>query len=162
MLEKTASSGHTYASHYADVHMLVRRGDLLLMGRRAQTLRVFPSMFQVPAGLMENDEPASVAAARELREETGLDVPAEHLRFVHLMHHVSTHAGSKRIAFFFQVDDPTGEVTNVEPEKCDGWDWYKADDIPLPTAPYLAVALRHIAEGTPYSEYAWPEPGTAR
>ncbi|MFF2778554.1 NUDIX domain-containing protein [Streptomyces sp. NPDC058052] len=156
MPEKTAASGRTDATHYADVHVLVRRGDELLVGRRVETVPVFPGLHQVPAGLMEDHEPASAAAARELREETGLDIPPEELRFVHLMHHVSTHSGSRRVAFFFEADDPGTGVTNPEPDKCEGWSW--RTDVPEPAAPYLREALRHIADGTPYSEYAWPSP----
>ncbi|MFF4448206.1 NUDIX domain-containing protein [Streptomyces sp. NPDC001502] len=163
MPPKTAPSGRTYASHYADVHVLVRRGDHLLVGRRSDQQRVFPGCYQVPAGLMEEGEAASSAAARELREETGLDIPAEKLRFVHLMHHVSTHTTrTERLAFFFEADDPGSDVVNTEPEKCDGWDWHQADGIPQPTAPYLALALRHIADGTSYSEFAWTVSDTER
>lgn len=156
MPQKTAPSGYSYAAHYADVHLIVRRGEEILMSRRVETQRVFPCMFQVPAGLMEEGEPAAVAAAREFAEETGAAVDPADVHFVHLMHHVSTHAGDQRIAFFFETDRWHGEIGNPEPDKCEGWEWHKTAALPEPMPPYLAVALRHIATGIPYSEYAWP------
>ncbi|MET7533502.1 NUDIX domain-containing protein [Streptomyces goshikiensis] len=155
MPEKTAGSGRTYTAHYADVHLIVRQGDEILMGRRSSQ-PVFPDMYQVPAGLMEDHEPATMAAAREFTEETGATVDPGDVRFVHLMHHVSTHAGSRRIAFFFEVDRWHGQIGNPEPDKCQGWEWHKATNLPEPMPPYLGIALQHIADGVTYSEYAWP------
>ncbi|WP_225800833.1 NUDIX domain-containing protein [Streptomyces sp. NK15101] len=155
MPEKAARSGATYAAHYADVHVLVRFDGQLLMGRRRHPT-VFPRMFQIPAGLLEEHESARHGAARELREETGILVSPENLRFVHVMHHVSTHAGDERIAFFFETDHPHEEVDNPEPHRCDGWFWHKMTDLPQPMPPYLNQALKHIALGIQYSEYAWP------
>ncbi|MGW1158848.1 NUDIX domain-containing protein [Streptomyces sp. NPDC002519] len=156
MPQKTAPFGRSYAAHYADVHLIVRQGDEILMGRRVESQRVFPGLFQVPAGLMEEDEPAALAAAREFAEETGAAVDPADVRFVHLMHHVSTHAGDQRIAFFFEADRWHGKIGNPEPNKCEGWSWYKTAALPEPMPPYLAAALQHIADGIPYSEYAWP------
>ncbi|MFE5677787.1 NUDIX domain-containing protein [Streptomyces erythrochromogenes] len=155
MLEKTAESGRTDPSHYADVHLLLRQGDELLMSRRREQ-PVFPGMWQVPAGLMEDHEPATVAAAREFAEETGAAVDPAHLQLVHLMHHVSAYGGARRIAFFFATDRWTGAIGNPEPEKCTGWVWHKTSSLPAPLPPYLAVALQHIADGILYSEFAWP------
>lgn len=155
MPEKTAESGRAYAAHYADVHLIVRQGDEFLMGRR-RSQPVFPGMYQVPAGLMEEHEPATLAAAREFTEETGATVDLSDVRFVHLMHHVSTHDGSRRIAFFFEVDRWHGQIGNPEPDKCEGWQWCKPSSLPVPLPPYLAVALQHIADGVTYSECAWP------
>ncbi|GLV88777.1 hypothetical protein Slala04_02310 [Streptomyces lavendulae subsp. lavendulae] len=159
MPENTAALGRRYASHYADVHLLLRRGDEILMSQRRQQ-RVFPGMWQIPAGLMEEHEPARAAAAREFTEETSATVDASHLRFVHLMHHVSTGSGSRRIAFFFEANRWHGNIANPEPDKCEGWQWHKTTSLPQPLPPYLAAALQHIAAGTTYSEYAWPDTAT--
>ncbi|MFG2483398.1 NUDIX domain-containing protein [Streptomyces virginiae] len=156
MPESTTGVTRNHASHYADVHVLLRRGDEILVSRRRQQ-QVFPGMWQIPAGLMEEREPARAAAAREFTEETSATVDPEHLRFVHLMHHVSTGSGTRRIAFFFETDRWTGSIRNPEPEKCEGWEWRKPTCLPHPLPPYLAVAIQHIADGIPYSEYAWPE-----
>ncbi|MFE5597288.1 NUDIX domain-containing protein [Streptomyces sp. NPDC056549] len=155
MPEKTARSGRTYTAHYADVHLIVRRGAEILMGRRSSQ-PVFPHTYQVPAGLMEDHEPATMAAAREFTEETGAIVSPGDVRFVHLMHHVSTHAGSRRIAFSFEVDRWRGQIGNPEPDKCRGWQWHKATSLPEPMPPHLGIALQHNSNGATYSEYAWP------
>ncbi|WP_392895271.1 NUDIX domain-containing protein [Streptomyces sp. LN699] len=154
-------AGRTYASHYADVHLLVRDGERLLMGRRRHDQPVFPGAFQVPAGLMEKGAPARGESCRELLEEVGLTAEPDDLRFVHLMHHVSIYNGHARIAFFFEVDRWTGTVGNPEPDKCEGWAWYACGSLPEPMPDYLRTALRYIARGVPYSEYRWPATGQA-
>nr|WSX47899.1 NUDIX domain-containing protein [Streptomyces sp. NBC_00974] len=158
----TASSGRTYPSHYADVHALVYRdGNLLMSLRRDQP--VYPRVFQVPAGLMERGESATVAACRELREETGLIADPADLRLVHLMHHVSPYGSNARLAMFFEAGRWGGDLVNAEPEKCAGWDWHKIDAVPEPLPAYLRTALRNIRQGIPYSEFAWESlPATAR
>jgi 8-oxo-dGTP pyrophosphatase MutT (NUDIX family) len=55
--------------------VVVTDGALLLLGRFARR-----ALWDVPKGLAEPDEDFAAAAARELREETGLEVPPGALR----------------------------------------------------------------------------------
>jgi 8-oxo-dGTP pyrophosphatase MutT (NUDIX family) len=55
--------------------VVVTDGALLLLGRFARR-----ALWDVPKGLAEPDEDFAAAAARELREETGLEVPPGTLR----------------------------------------------------------------------------------
>lgn len=157
MVRMTTETTRTYASHYADVHLLLRDGEHLLMGRRGHQ-PVFPQVFQLPAGLMEKGAPARRETCRELLEEVGVTADPDDLRFVHVMHHVSVYGAHERIAFFFEADTWTGDIGNPEPDKCESWSWHRADSLPEPMPDYLRVALRHIADGVPYSEYRWPAP----
>lgn len=50
------------------------RGDRVLLVRRSLNQRVAPGTWQCPAGKQEPDETIEQTLARELREETGLDL----------------------------------------------------------------------------------------
>lgn len=139
--------------HHVDVHVILRRGDEILMGRRAGGL-VFEGCFQIPLGRLEEGESATRGAARELLEETGVHVRPEDLRFVHVMHH-RVRGYTDRIAFFFEAVTWSGAITNPEPDKCDGWLWANLTHPPHPIASYLNRALAHYLNGVHYSEYAW-------
>lgn len=60
------------------VCVLIARDSRLLMGRRGPATRE-PGKWSFPAGFVDRGECVEDAAAREAREETGLDVRIEHL-----------------------------------------------------------------------------------
>ncbi|GGY16291.1 hypothetical protein GCM10010299_21390 [Streptomyces tanashiensis] len=53
-----------------------------------------------------------------------------------------------------RADDPGAEITNAEPDRCEGRPWRA--EVPERPAPYLRVALRHLADATLHTAYAWP------
>lgn len=58
-------------------------GDLLLL-RRGMTHPNFPGHIDFPGGEVESDEPHIEAVRREIREETGLDIPLKNIQEVYL------------------------------------------------------------------------------
>lgn len=73
-------------------------------------------------------------AAREVKEETGLDI--ENIEFITATNNVflDNPTPSHYAVIFMRATmaDPKQIVRNVEPEKCDGWDWYEWDHLPHP------------------------------
>jgi 8-oxo-dGTP diphosphatase len=65
-------------------------------------------------------------AAREVMEETGLDV--DNIEFLTVTNHVFLEEVKLvYIVYIFMqtvVADPNKQPLNVELDKCDGWDWY--------------------------------------
>ena len=141
---------HRYAC-CVDLHLILRRSEQILLGRRINT-GFADGLYTVPAGHLENGEAVTDGLIREAAEETGVVVKASDLRFVHVMHH-QTNEG--RVALFFETWNWTGEILNNEPNKCSGWRWCDIRALPGPVVPYLAGALRKISKGSPYSERGW-------
>jgi hypothetical protein len=64
-------------------------------------------------------------------------------------------AGEEYLDFFFEAATGHGEITNMEPHKCDDFRWFPLDALPDNTIPYIRHALRCYREGVGYSEWGW-------
>ncbi|WP_433358863.1 NUDIX hydrolase [Streptosporangium sp. CA-115845] len=134
-----------------DVHLILRRGDEILLGKRQNTGYADGS-WHLPSGHLDPGESASAALIRESAEEIGVSVKPADVRFAHLMHHYTNDA---RTALFFEVTQWSGNVDNREPDKCSGWDWFPLDALPDQMIPYAAEALAHYRKDLTYSERGW-------
>ncbi|MGH3830105.1 MAG: NUDIX hydrolase [Pseudonocardiaceae bacterium] len=138
-----------------DVHLILRRGEEILLGQRQNT-GFADGSWHLPSGHTEDGESATTALIRgEASEEIGVRIDPSAVRFVHLMHH---HTDSGRIALFFEVTSWHGEPTNREPDKCASWDWFALTDPPTDMIPYAAQALTHYTKGEIYAEGGWEQP----
>ena len=136
-----------------DVHLILRRRDDILLGQRRNT-GWSDGCWHVPSGHGEDAESALATLVREGAEEMGVRVAASDARLVHVVHHWT---GSPRLALFFEVTTWDGEVTNTEPDKCGGWEWFPLSALPDPMIPYAAQAIGLYRKGEPYSERGWDE-----
>lgn len=132
-----------------DVHLLLLRGDHILLGERQNT-GFADGAWHVPAGHLEADEELRRGLAREAFEEVGIVVDPAAAELVHVMHHASG-----RLATFFAVRRWSGEVANQEPDKCRRLAWFPLVELPEPTVEYLRVAIAHWRAGRPLSAYGW-------
>jgi 8-oxo-dGTP diphosphatase len=137
-----------------DVHLILRRGEQILLGQRQNTGFADDS-WHLPSGHTEDGESATTALIREAGEEIGVSIGPAEVRFVHLMHH---RTDSGRIALFFEVTRWHGEPENREPNKCVSWDWFALTDLPANVIPYAAQALTHYTKGEVYTERGWDQP----
>lgn len=128
---------------------LIRDGKILLQ-RRANT-GFEDGNYGVPAGHMDGNETAREAAAREIREEIGIEIRPEDLEFAHVMHRKAAH--DERFDMFWTAQTYTGEIQNLEPEKCDDLSWFPLDALPENMIDYVRTALTLSRSGIMYSEY---------
>ena len=100
------------------------------------------------AGHIEPGETAVVAAARELREELGLNVEADGLVPSSVMHRTdgSDNPREQRVEWFFSCASWTGEPTILEPRKCAELRWFPLDDLPARIPAYERVALEWLRD----------------
>ncbi|WP_433658231.1 NUDIX hydrolase [Nocardia sp. CA-128927] len=134
-----------------DVHLLLRRGDEVLFGRRRNT-GFADGAWHLPSGHLEAGESVVDALVREAEEEIGVLIEVGDVGFSHVMHNSS--AGG-RVAFFFTVSKWQGEPVNREPEKCSGLGWFALDALPDPMIEYCRVAMRRIGGGASFSTFGW-------
>lgn len=71
-------------------------------------------------------------AAREVKEETELDV--EKIEFLEIRNSVILNDPAHIVCIFVRAALADGDQVpeNIEPDKCDGWEWYDWEKLPRP------------------------------
>lgn len=135
------------------VYLVLRQDNKVLLLRRANT-GYQDGKYGLIAGHLDGDELGTVAMAREAKEEAGIDVDPNKLRFVHVVHRLSRdQAGQERIDLFYELTEWQGQLQNAEPEKCDDLSWFDINDLPDNMLPFVRRVLTDIAAGISCSEY---------
>ena len=92
----------------------------------------------LPGGHLEWGETCEEACRREVEEETGLLIQnIQKVTFVNTVFSAERHY----ITLFFVADYEKGILTNCEPDKCEGWDWFDLGGIPEPHFEALNPAI---------------------
>jgi NAD+ diphosphatase len=115
------------------VIVVIRRDDRLLLARSSRIKRHF---FSLIAGFVEPGENIEAAVAREVKEETGLDVTG--IRYQHSQPWPFPH----QLMLGFFADYAGGELVLQEDELAEA-DWYRPGDLP-PVPPLTTIAGRLI------------------
>ncbi|XP_045823468.1 nudix hydrolase 1 isoform X1 [Trifolium pratense] len=124
------------APRVAVVVFLLKDRSILLGRRRSSS--VGDATFALPGGNLEFGESFEECAAREVKEETGLDLGQNYkIEYLTVTNNVFLDQPKKchYVTIFMRVVlDPQDEqlVLNLEPEKCDGWDWFNWENLPQP------------------------------
>ncbi|XP_021718226.1 nudix hydrolase 1-like [Chenopodium quinoa] len=127
-----ATTDNEAAKPKVAVVVFLLNGKKVLLGRRRSA--VGNSTFALPGGNLEFGENFEECAAREVKEETGLEIGATELLTVTNNLFVEGPKPLHYVTIFLRSSlTNTDQVPqNVEPEKCDGWDWYDWDNLPQP------------------------------
>jgi 8-oxo-dGTP diphosphatase len=111
------------------VGVIVMRGTKILMGKRKGSHGA--GTYSVPGGHLEFGETVGTCAKREVLEETGIVIndPLFQAGFTNdYFEEESKHYATLFVASRYNE----GEAQNLEPEKCEGWDWYDLAELPEP------------------------------
>jgi 8-oxo-dGTP diphosphatase len=136
------------------VYLILQRDDEVLLLRRFNT-GWQDGNYSLVSGHIDGDEPFTLAMLREAKEEAGIDIAEQAIRFAHAMHRSDPSDDREYIDIYFVANAWEGEVTNMEPEKCDELKWYPLDNLPDNIINSVKTALVHYRDGVPYSEYGW-------
>ena len=124
---------------------LERDGRVLLMRRRNTGFA--DGHYSAVAGHMDGGESVVAAAAREAREEVGIDVAPADLEVVGVMHCLGEDGRREYVLFFLVARRWDGQPVNLEPEKCDDLAWFPLGALPASTLPFVRRALERGLRG---------------
>ncbi|WP_035387506.1 nucleotide triphosphate diphosphatase NUDT15 [Ferrimonas senticii] len=112
------------------VGIIIERNDgMILLGKRRGGHAPY---WSIPGGHLELGESFEEAAARELLEETGLQLGE--LTVVALTNNLQTyrHEGYHSISVTLHGRYNQQPIVNREPHKCEGWHWFSPAQLPEP------------------------------
>ena len=133
------------------VHIFLIRDGRVLLLRRFNT-GYEDGNYSVVAGHLNGDEEVKAAAIREAREEVGIRIASHNLQVVGVMHRKSD---DERVDFFLVATSWSGQVTNVEPHKCDQLAWFEFDDLPDNVIPYVRRAFDNYRREKWFDSFGW-------
>lgn len=116
------------------VGVLVEKEGKILLGLRKGSHGAFT--WAPPGGHLEFAEGVEECAKRELLEETGLR--AVSCTLGSWVENVMENGKKHYITVFVIVNQFEGEVQLLEPDKCDGWQWFSWNELPQPLFASLA------------------------
>ncbi|WP_344444651.1 nucleotide triphosphate diphosphatase NUDT15 [Kitasatospora nipponensis] len=122
-------------------------GGLVLLGRRITAGE--PPTWSLPGGKVDHPgESFEQAAARELAEETGIELPAERMRVLGvLLDHLD---GRPRLTAAVLAPPSAAPAEVTEPHACAGWQRFAVDALPGPMfGPSAWVLAQWLADPAP-------------
>ncbi|XP_059282755.1 nudix hydrolase 1-like [Lycium ferocissimum] len=126
------------------VAVFILKGNKLLMGKRRDC--VAHSYFSVPSGHLEFGESFEECAAREVKEETGLNIMKIEILKVtnNLFLDDEPNLAAHYVVILVRsvLADPNQIPQNLEPQKCDGWEWYDWENLPEPLITHFRNAIK--------------------
>jgi 8-oxo-dGTP diphosphatase len=108
------------------VGVMIFKDGKVLLGKRKNAHGA--GEYAWPGGHLEFMESFEDCAKREVAEEAGIKI--KNVRFVRLMNFKGYDKHYADIGLSAEWE--SGEPKVMEPEKCEGWDWYDLDDLPSP------------------------------
>ncbi|TSC86556.1 MAG: hypothetical protein G01um10148_542 [Parcubacteria group bacterium Gr01-1014_8] len=130
---------------FVGIGVTILKDGKILLGKRVSTYGT--GEYQTPGGHLEPKEAFEACARRETLEECGLEIGSIRFQFVAnavgygLVHYV--HIG-------LITEWKAGEPKNLEPTKCEGWDWYSLDALPEPLFVYTKWSIEAHQTGLNY------------
>ena len=133
------------------VYILLEQDGKVLLGKRCNT-GYQDGNYQVPAGHVEEGELPTEAIIREAKEEVNVDLTLNDLELVHIGYRPKHDPSGDRIDLFFKAKKWTGEVKNMERDKCEDLNWFSWDNLPENMVFHVGEAFKCIQRGIFYNE----------
>lgn len=135
------------------LHLEDTQGRVLL-GLRHPDSAYAPATHHYLAGHCER-ESAVACLVREAREEAGLVIDPDEVELAHVVHLVDTPGDTPRVQMIFRARSWSGTPEVREPDRCIGWRFWDADQLPERIVPYTRSAIDGIRAGRRYTELGW-------
>jgi 8-oxo-dGTP diphosphatase len=110
------------------IGVIIQKGDFILMGKRKNSHGA--GTWSIPGGHLEFGESFEACARREVLEETGLHIGK--VRQGPTTNNIFSQENKQSVSIFMVAEYITGVPELLEPEKCEGWEWFTWDALPQP------------------------------
>ena len=141
-----------YQKLRAATYLMLKKDDKILLMKRQNT-GFKDGYWSLMAGHIDEGERAREAMVREAMEELGIEINPSDLKPYNIIHRNSR--DNIYVDIFFHLKDWSGEIENMEPEKCEKLEWFSKDDLPEKTIGYVRKAIQEGGEKLDYMEYGW-------
>ncbi len=132
--------------HEVAVGALVRDNRVLL-GHRSPTKLAYPSVWDLPGGIVEAGESELDALTRELHEELGIQIAPGSAS--HLYRLTVRPAEEPVLLSAWLVHDWQGTPANIAPEEHDDLRWFGLEELPALAHPLVGAALLSAMQSHP-------------
>ena len=126
------------SSPLVGVGVIVLRNGLVLLGERLGSHG--SGTWAFPGGHLEFGETVEQCAAREVREETGLEL--QDIRTGPYSNDLFASEQKHYVTLFVVSSSAEGEPEALEPTKCSRWQWFKWSELPTPLFQPLQTLVR--------------------
>jgi len=124
------------------VGVFVKRDGKYLLGKRKGSHGA--GEWSLPGGHLEFGESFWDCCTREVKEETGLKILE--LKPLTFTNNTFTKENLHYVTLFFTSHSYTGEALNIEPDKCEGWQWFSPENFPKPLFGGIVQAMNYLPE----------------
>jgi 8-oxo-dGTP diphosphatase len=130
--------------------IIVNHEGKVLIGKRKGTHAPY---YSIPGGKLDLGETFEEGAKREIKEETDLDI--KNPEVIAVTNNLETYRreGLHYISIIVLVQDFSGELKIMEPEKCAGWLWVDPKNLPLPHFEASQMAVTCYLEKRFYKKF---------
>lgn len=123
------------------VSALFIKDNRVLIGKRIGN-RVLKDYYSFPGGKMDLfEQNIEDALVREIKEETGVTI--KKYDFISYHNEFFPDDFQNYIVFSYVVNEWEGVPVNLEPEKCESWEWIDMDNLPEKTSPYSKQIIKN-------------------
>jgi 8-oxo-dGTP pyrophosphatase MutT (NUDIX family) len=137
---------------YSAAYLILVKDKQILLQRRYNT-GYQDGNYSLVAGHLEGGETTKQCIIRETEEEAGITLQPDDLKVIHVMHRITPNR--EYFDIYLRAEKWAGNITNKEPDKCDGIKWFKTDNLPANMVPEVKSALENINKNLYYSEFGW-------
>lgn len=135
------------------VGVMIKRKNKILLMKRMNT-GYEDGKYAFPCGHVDEKESLKVAMVREAKEEVGIDIKKEDLKFLTVMF---KKADKKYVNFFFLCNQYEGEVKNGEPNKCEEVAWFDLNNLPANMAQMEKRMIDNYKNHIVLDEFGWED-----